>query len=139
MKNYLKRVLVVMMVLLPCFQTQVFASSSDDPDNIPVKPVPDNGTGPNDPNPGGPRSRARGRYIEVSPTCTYFEGEVTIQADSSITFINASVERLEDNAVWTDAGMGDTLIMSVTDEPGTYILTFTLSNGKSYIGEYTLY
>lgn len=129
MKNYLKRVLVVMMVLLPCFQTSVWAG--DDPDEIPIK---------GDPNPG-PRNRARGRSFnyETTPACYYFNGEVSIQADSSVTFINASVERLEDNAVWTDAGIGDTLIMSVTDEPGTYILRFTLSNGKSYIGEYTLY
>ena len=129
MKNYLKRVLVVMMVLLPCFQTSVWAG--DEPDEIPIK---------GDPNPG-PRNRARGRSFnyETTPACYYFNGEVSIQADSSVTFINASVERLEDNAVWTDAGMGDTLIMSVTDEPGTYILRFTLSNGKSYIGEYTIY
>ena len=129
MKNYLKRVLVVMMVLLPCFQTSVWAG--DEPDEIPIK---------GDPNPI-PRNRARGRSfnLETTPACYYFNGEVSIQADSSVTFINASVERLEDNAVWTDAGMGDTLIMSVTDEPGTYILRFTLSNGKSYIGEYTLY
>ena len=133
MKNYLKRVLVVMMVLLPCFQTSVWAG--DEPDDIPVKDYPN----PN-PNPV-PRNRARGRSfnLETVPACYYFNGEVSIQADSSVTFINASVERLEDNAVWTDAGMGDTLIMSVTDEPGTYILRFTLSNGKSYIGEYTLY
>ena len=129
MKNYLKRVLVVMMVLLPCFQTSVWAG--DEPDEIPIK---------GDHNPG-PRNRARGRSFnyETTPACYYFNGEVSIQADSSVTFINASVERLEDNAVWTDAGMGDTLIMSVTDEPGTYILRFTLSNGKSYIGEYTIY
>ena len=129
MKNYLKRVLVVMIVLLPCFQTSVWAG--DEPDEIPIK---------SDPN-TGPRNRARGRSFnyETTPACYYFNGEVSIQADSSVTFINASVERLEDNAVWTDAGMGDTLIMSVTDEPGTYILRFTLSNGKSYIGEYTIY
>lgn len=130
MKNFLKRVFVVMMVLLPCFQTNVWASDEpDDPNNIPLKPNP---TTP-------PRTRARSINFEAMPTCYYYNGEVTIQADSNVTFINASVERLEDNAVWTDAGMGDTLIMSVTDEPGTYILTFTLSNGKSYIGEYTLY
>ena len=122
-----------MMVALPCFQTNAWAG--DDPEDIPVIPDPtSNSTGG-----GGPRARARARYIVVDPTCTYFEGEVTIQADCSVTFINASVERLEDNAVWTDACMGDTLIMSVTDEPGTYILTFTLSNGKSYIVKYTIY
>ena len=133
MKNFVKRVLVVMMVALPCFQTNAWAG--DDPEDIPVIPDPtSNSTGG-----GGPRARARARYIVVDRTCTYFEGEVTIQADCSVTFINASIERLEDNAVWTDACMGDTLIMSVTDEPGTYILTFILSNGKSYIGKYTIY
>jgi len=116
-----------MMVLLPCFQTNVWAGG--EPEEIPIK---------GDPSPR-PRARARSFNYEASPVCYYCDGEVSIQADSSITFINATVERLEDNAVWTDASMGDSLIMSVTDEPGTYILTFTLSNGKSYIGEYTLY
>lgn len=135
MKNYLKRVLVVMMVLLPCFQTSVWAG--DDPDDIPVDPVPNPNPNPN-PNPG-PRMRARGRYIEVVPICTYYDGQVTIETDGSVAFISAMVERVEDNATWTETAIGDTLVMNVTDEPGSYILTFTLSDGRSFIGKYILY
>lgn len=138
MKNYSKTVFVVMMALLSCFQANVWASGDpDDPEGIPVEPLSDP-----EPNPGlnpGPRMRARGRYIEEAPVCTYYDGQVTIEADSSVTFVTATVERVEDNATWTETGMGDTLVMSVTDEPGSYILTFTLSNGKSYIGKYILY
>ena len=134
MKNFVKRVLVVMMVVLPCFQTNAWAG--DDPDVIPVKPDANNNPGNNP----GPRSRARARYIYYeAPECTYFNGEVTIEADSTITSITAQVVRLEDNVMWSDSDMDDTLIMSVSTEPGTYILTFTLSNGQRYYGEYTLY
>ena len=135
MKYLVKKLMVVTMVLLPCFQTDVIAGNGGDPDpeDIPVLPVPNPGTTPI------PRNRARARYIEEVPTCTYYEGEVTIEAGSGITLITATVERAEDNATWSDAAMDDTLIMSVSDEPGTYYLTFTLSNGKSYMGKYILY
>lgn len=126
-----------MLALLPCFQTSVWAG--DDPTDIPV--TRDLNPNPNpDPNPpGGPRARARARFTVDNLTCTYYNGEVTIEADSNITFISASVERVEDNATWSDAGIGDTLVLSVSSDPGSYILTFTLSNGNSYIGKYILY
>lgn len=131
MKNYAKKFLVVLLALLPCFQTSVMASEGDEPENIPVK---------GDPNPSpGPRSRSRARYIEEVPACYYYEGEVSIQAENGITGIVASVTRLEDNTTWTGAGTSNTLIMSVPEDAGTYILRFTLSDGKSYIGEYHLY
>jgi hypothetical protein len=135
MKNLVKKLMVVTMVLLPCFQTDVMAGNGGDPDpeDIPIVLQPNPGSNPT------PRNRARARYIEEVPTCTYYEGEVTIEAGSGITLITASVERAEDNATWSDAAMDDTLIMSVSDEPGTYYLTFTLSNGKSYMGKYILY
>lgn len=128
MKNFVKKAMVAVMVLLPCFQTNAWASG--EPEDIPVVPDPNA-------NSGGvvPRARARARYV-VEPICTYFEGEVTIEAGSGITFINAQIVRAEDNVTWSDTCVGDTLIMSVTDEPGTYYLTFTLSNGKSYMGKY---
>lgn len=139
MKNFVKRVLVVMMVLLPCFQNEVFANIGEEPDVIPIKPKPGD-PNPNDPNPGGPRSRARARYIiEVSPSCFFDNGEVSILAEDDITFINASVIRLDDNMEWSGTGIGNTLSFMASTEPGTYMLMLTLSNGKSYIGEYTLY
>ena len=135
MKNYSKKILVVLLALLPCFQTDVIANGFDDPGpkEIPVKNTPT-------PTPGGPRSRARARFtIEESLVCQYYNSEVTIMADSTITYISAQVVRMDDNTTWSNAGTGDTLVIPVSDEPGTYILTFTLSNGKSYYGEYTLY
>ncbi|MBO4561962.1 MAG: hypothetical protein J5705_08340 [Bacteroidaceae bacterium] len=137
MKNYSKKILVVLLALLPCFQTVVMAGGFDDPDpqEIPVKQKPS----PNpDPNPGGHRSRGR-FIIEETVVCQYYNSEVTIMADSSITYISAQVVRLDDNTTWSNAGAGDTLVIAVSNEPGIYVLTFTLSNGKSYYGEYTLY
>ena len=137
MKNYSKKMLVVLLALLPCFQTAVMAGGFDehDPEAIPVTEKPSlNNNSP------GPRSRARARYtIEESLVCQYYNSEVTIMADSSIVYIAAQVVRLDDNQSWSNAGAGDTLVIAVSDDPGTYILTFTLSNGKSYYGEYTLY
>lgn len=133
MKNLVKKLMVVTMVLLPCFQTNVMAGNEGDPENIPVIPDPNNSGN------GGSRNRARARYIEEVPICSYYEGEVTIEAESGITLITASVVRAEDNIIWSGAALGDTLTMSVSDEPGTYYLTFTLSNGKSYMGKYILY
>ena len=129
MKNFVKKAMVAVMVLLPCFQTNAWAGG--EPEEIPI--VPGANTDPGNNN--TPRARARARYI-VEPVCTYFEGEVTIEAGNGITFINAQIVRAEDNVTWSDTCVGDTLIMSVTDEPGTYYLTFTLSNGKSYMGKY---
>ena len=139
MKNYSKKILVVLLALLPCFQTVIMADGFESPEDIPVKPVPQG----QDPNPiptPGPRSRARARYlIEESLVCQYYNSEVTIMADSSITYISAQVVRLDDNATWSNCGAGETLVIAVSNDPGTYVLTFTLSNGKSYYGEYTLY
>jgi len=134
MKNYSKKILVVLLALLPCFQLSVMAGGFDesDPVYIPTQEKPN-------PNPS-PRPRARARFtIEGSLACQYYNSEVTIMADSTITYITAQVVRLDDNVSWSNAGAGDTLVIPVSNEPGTYVLTFTLSNGKSYYGEYTLY
>ena len=128
MRNFAKKFLVALFVLLPCFQTTTVWASNE-PDDIPIKP-----------DPGiGPRNRARARYIQVEPQCFYYEGEVTIQADYTVSYITAEIIREEDNMIWSDAGAGSTITMTVTSDPGTYYLYFTLSNGKSYIGKYILY
>lgn len=131
MKSFSKKVLVVMLALLPCFQSSFIHADNGEP--IPIKEKPGMG--------GAPRPRSRARYIVENeiPVCTYCDGEVTIQAESGVTQISATVTRMEDNVTFSDIAAGDTLIMSVSTDPGTYILTFTLSNGKSYIGEYYLY
>lgn len=133
MRTVFRKNLLVLLVLFTCFQTSVIAGGFDvaGPEPIPVKKKPT-------PNPNVPRSRER-YEIEESPVCQYFYSEVTIMADSTITYISAQVVRMDDNVSWSNAGAGDTLVIQVTDEPGTYILTFTLSNGDSYYGEYTLY
>lgn len=141
MKNYSKKILVVLLALLPCFHISVMADGIESPDSepIPVKEMPNPNPNPN-PHPGGPRSRSRARYtIEETLVCEYCNSEVTIMADSTIDYITAQVVRLDDNVSWSNAGAGDTLVIQVSNEPGTYLLTFTLSNGKSYYGEYTLY
>ena len=134
MKNFVKKFLLDLLALLPCFQTSLMAAGDGDPDpeEIPVKPVPNANN--------KPRARARARFaVENGPACYYYQGEVSIEAESGISFITATVTRLEDNESWTNSAMGDTLIINVSEAPGTYILTFTLSNGQSYIGEYYLY
>lgn len=131
MKYFSKKLFVVMLALLPCFQDSFIYADSGEP--IPIKEKPGNGPFPR------PRSRARYIVENEDPVCTYYDGEVTIQAEIGITQISATVTRLEDNVTYSDTSFGDTLILSVSTDPGTYVLTFTLSNGKSYIGEYTLY
>lgn len=128
MKNLTKKIVLALFVLLPCFQTTVWAEFED----IPVIP---------DPTSGGsvPRNRARARYLQAEPQCFYCDGEVTIQADNSISYISAQVVRTEDNMTWINAGVGNTITLTVSSDPGTYYLYFTLSNGKSYIGKYILY
>ena len=137
MKKNAKRILVALFMLLPCFQAIVMASESNEPENIPVVPKPNPS-----PDPGSvpsPKNRARALYKQAEPYCFYYEGEVTIQADYTVSYITAEIIREEDNMIWSDAGAGSTITMTVTSDPGTYYLYFTLSNGKSYIGKYILY
>ena len=70
MKNNVKKLLVVLLALLPCFQTSVMAGGFDDPDPepIPIKENPSINPG------GGPRSRARARYTIEVPACQYYNG-----------------------------------------------------------------
>ena len=135
MKNLAKKFLVALFLLLPCFQTFVMASEANEPQDIPLFP----GHGQNPGNAPGPRNRARARYVESEPQCYYYEGEVTIEADATVSYISAEVVRAEDNMTWSDAGAGSTITLTVSSDPGTYYLYFTLSNGKSYIGKYILY
>ncbi|MBR4592962.1 MAG: hypothetical protein IKO33_00060 [Bacteroidaceae bacterium] len=61
-----------------------------------------------------------------------------IEADNSITYINASVTRYNDNQVWSNASNTNTLFISASADSGTYLLELTLSAGRSYIGEYMI-
>lgn len=135
MRNFTKKILVALFLLPLCFQARVMASEENEPQDIPVVA----GQSHNPGNTPGPKNRARARYIAQEPKCFYYEGEVTIQADNTVSYITAEIIRAEDNMTWSDAGVGNTITMTVTSDPGTYYLYFTLSNGKSYIGKYILY
>ena len=101
-----------------------------DPNLIPVTPHPN----PN-PNPGHePRIRSVVQY----PECYHYDGVVYIYADNTITYINASVTRYDDNQVWSNAGSGNTLSITASDASGEYYLELTLSSGQSYIGKYII-
>ena len=134
MKNFSKKVLAVLLALLPCFQTDIMAINNELPTEIPVTP-----NDPPKPKPN-PKPRSRARYtVNDVPACYYYEGEVTIEAESSIASITATVTRLDDNEQFTGASTGNVLTIQVSEDPGTYVLTFTLSNGTGYYGEYTHY
>ena len=119
-----KKILLVLLALMPCFQTTLMA---EEPEYIPVKNAPDH------------KETPRLRSIAVPPVCQYYNGIVSIQADNDITYITACVTRLDDSMQWSNAGAGNTLSINVSTDPGTYLLTLTLSDGRSYYGEYTLY
>ena len=102
----------------------------DDYDDIPVVPHPN----PN-PNPG---HEPRIRNNAQAPYCYHSAGVVYIEADSCITYINASVTRYADNQVWSNAASGNTLNITASPDFGEYYLELTLSSGQSYIGKYII-
>ena len=136
MKNIGKKFLVVIVALLSCFPITIMATNDDAPSAIPVTP-----RNPPTPNPTPtPKPRSRARFVEVkTPSCYYYEGEVMIEAADSIESIEATVIRIDDNMQWSDSSISNTLVISVSTEPGTYLLNLTLSDGSSYYGEYSLY
>ena len=101
---------------------------SNGPDDIPVVPGP--GTNPGD----GPRFRNSAQ----TPHCYHIGGVVYIDADATITYINASVTRYDDNQVWSDASSTNTLGITTSTDAGSYLLELTLSNGQSYKGKYII-
>ena len=98
------------------------------PDDIPV--IPDPNTNPG----GGPRFR----NSVQAPHCYHIGGVVYIDADATITYINASVTRYDDNQVWSDASNTNTLSITTSAAPGSYLLELTLSTGQSYKGKYII-
>ena len=75
----------------------------------------------------------------ITPFCYYQNGYVYIIGDNSVTSISGTVTRLSDNAQWSNSSSSNTLQIAVPTDPATYRLTFTLSDGSSYYGEYTLF
>ena len=115
---------VMFMALLPSFShldaTSTTSSGGVDPEYIIIRST---GTKP-------PRS--------IEPDCYYQDGFVFIVGDASVTSINATITRLSDNAQWSDSSTGNTLQIAVPTGSGLYRLAFSLSDGSSYYGDYTL-
>ena len=80
----------------------------------------------------------RPRSVCEIPVCYHYGGVVYIEADATITYINATVTRYDDNQVWSNASNSNTLSITTSGNIGTYLLELTLSDGQSYIGEYVI-
>lgn len=125
MRTNVIKLFVLFMALLPGF-SQVNASASSYNDDE-IQPITiEKGTGLSKP----PRS--------IIPECYYLNGCVYIICDSSITSISATVTRLSDNAQWSGSNMYNTLRLAVSSDADTYRLEFSLSDGSTYYGEFTL-
>ena len=122
MDKLIKRTLVFLLAVTPCFLSEDVRAACDDP--LEIEPIDSSGEVIN------PRS--------IAPECYYQDGYVYIVADSSVTSIIGTVTRLSDNAQWSNNSTGSTLQIAVPTNPATYRLTFTLSDGSSYYGDYTL-
>ena len=154
MKRNMKKLLVIALALMPSLSINTFAQDggegggtippgSDEPLNIPLivirprlvpdEPIPIPITpAPNPfPNPG-PRSAAQ------APNCYFQDGVVYIDADTTITYINAKVTRSADAQVWSDAAATNALAITASPDPGEYHLQLTLSTGQSYQGKYII-
>ncbi len=154
MKLNMKKLLVIALAIMPSLSINTFAQDggegggtippgSDEPLNLPLivirprlvpdEPIPIPITpAPNPfPNPG-PRSAAQ------APDCYFQDGVVYIDADTTITYINAKVTRSADAQVWSDAAATNTLAITASPDPGEYHLQLTLSTGQSYQGKYII-
>lgn len=74
----------------------------------------------------------------ILPDCYYFNGSVYIECGDSVTGIECTVTRFEDNSQWNNRVVGNTLQVSTSYESGLYSVTFTLSDGSSYYGEFQI-
>lgn len=84
---------------------------------------------------GKPRPRSN----EAIPLCYYcHSGDIYIIGDESISYISATVTRLDDNNQWCNSSSGNMLTVQVSMDPGTYLLEVILSDGAYYYGEYML-
>ena len=99
-----------------------------DPNEIPIKPCP----GPGDDH------RPRFRSVVQDPQCYHYDGVVYIYADATVTFITATITRIGDNLTWTGSTSTNTLSISTSSAIGVYRLELTLSDGRSFIGEYII-
>ena len=101
-----------------------------DPNLIPIKPAPS-------PNPN-PCPAPRIRSVVQDPECYHYDGVVYIYADATVTFISATITRIGDNLTWTGSASSNTLSITASSAIGVYRLELTLSDGRSFIGEYMI-
>ena len=164
MKKNMKKLLVIVMALMPGLSINCFAqdpggsnggdsgggTEANDPSLIPVKqpistidpprilpgepdpiPIKQNPNPNPHPNPG-PRSSVQ------DPYCYHIDGVVYIEADTTVTYINATVTRSSDGQVWSATSASCSLSISTSADVGEYCLDFTLSTGQSYMGKYKI-
>ncbi|MBO7589614.1 MAG: hypothetical protein J6T18_09355 [Bacteroidaceae bacterium] len=70
--------------------------------------------------------------------CYYQNGYVNIVGGNDITSINGTVTRQSDNMQWSNSSNSNMLQIAVPSDAGIYRLTFILSDGSSYYGDYVL-
>lgn len=134
MNKCLKKLLVLILALMPVFTINVYAQVGGDelPDDVPLNPgIPD----------GHPRPRAMARFprsVSATPHCYYINGIIGIEADSTITSVSATVTRLDDDMTWSNVSNTNELSVIVSTDPGEYRVDVTLSDGRYYYGKYTL-
>ena len=124
MDKLLKRTLVFLLAFMHCFISEDVRAAGDDP--LKIEPIIIDSSG----EVINPRS--------IVPECFYQDGYIYLVGDSIVTSISGTVTRLSDNAQWSRSSTGCTLQIAVPTDPATYRLTFTLSDGSSYYGDYTL-
>ena len=90
------------------------------------------------PQPIDVRSESKKQPRTLNPECYYLDGCVYIEGAFYETSISGTVTRAGDDNQWSNTANGNTLQIQVPTTPGTYTLTFTLSYGGTYTGEYIL-
>jgi len=74
----------------------------------------------------------------IEPHCYFWDGSLYIMCNSYITSVSGTITRLSDNMQWSDSSTSNVLQIAVSSDAGSYHLTFTLSDGTSYYGDYIL-
>lgn len=118
-----KRTILLVLALLPCFSFLKINAAL--PPHEVGKPIDIEYDQPTQP-----------RSIE--PECYYLDGYIYIVGEVSVTSISGTVTRISDNMQWSDSSTSNVLQIPVSSDAGSYHLTFTLSDGSSYHGDYIL-
>ena len=118
-----KRTILLTLALLPCLP--IFKINAALPPHEVGKPIDIEYDQPTQP-----------RSIE--PHCYFWDGSLYIMCNSYITSVSGTITRLSDNMQWSNNSTSNVLQIAVSSDTGSYHLIFTLSDGTSYYGDYTL-